>query len=170
MRALGLFADGFSHLLPSSPDDQVSPLAATGPFSLVGNLLANLVSLAALDAEGLSQATSAATTRSAGHSAGLLAAVVATARGRDGLVDIRTAADAARIAAIMGAHAARHPWAVSDSAVAAALAGDELAGTPMVAISGPRTERLAAILAGVGAQDADHHRRRQRPEPAHPGR
>ncbi len=153
VRALGLFADGFSHLLPSSPDDQISALAATGPYSLVGNLLTNLVSLAALDAEGLSRVTSAPTTRSAGHSAGLLAAVVATARGRDGLVDIRTAADAARIAAIMGAHAARHPWAVSDSAVAAALAGDELAGTPMVAISGPRTERLAAILAGAGAQD-----------------
>ena len=153
VRSLGLFADGFSHLLPSSPEDPISPVAATGPFSLVGNLLTNLVCLAALDAEGLRPATTAPTTRSAGHSAGLLAAVVATARGRDGLVPVRVAADAARIAAVMGAYAARHPWAVSDSAVAAALAGDETAGTPMVAISGPRTARLAAILAAVGAQD-----------------
>ena len=153
VRSLGLFADGFSHLLPSSPDDPVSPVAATGPFSLVGNLLTNLVCLAALEAEGLKPATTAPTTRSAGHSAGLLAAVVATARGRDGLVPVRVAADAARIAAIMGAYAARHPWAVSDSAVAAALVGDETAGTPMVAISGPRTARLAAILAAVGAQE-----------------
>ncbi len=153
VRSLGLFADGFSHLLPSSPEDPISPVAATGPFSLVGNLLTNLVCLAALDSEGLRPATTAPTTRSAGHSAGLLAAVVATARGRDGLVPVRIAADAARIAAVMGAYAARHPWAVSDSAVAAALAGDETAGTPMVAISGPRTARLAAILAAVGAQD-----------------
>ncbi len=153
VRGLGLFADGFSHLLPSSPDEPISPVAATGPFSLVGNLLTNLVCLAALDAEGLRTATTAPTTRSAGHSAGLLAAVVATARGRDGLVPVQVAADAARIAAVMGAYAARHPWAVSDSAVAAALAGDETAGTPMVAISGPRTARLAAILAGVGAQE-----------------
>ncbi len=153
VRSLGLFADGFSHLLPSSPEDPISPVAATGPFSLVGNLLTNLVCLAALDGEGLRPATTAPTTRSAGHSAGLLAAVVATARGRDGLVPVRVAADAARIAAVMGACAARHPWAVSDSAVAAALAGDEAAGTPMVAISGPRTARLSAILAGVGAQE-----------------
>ncbi len=153
VRSLGLFADGFSHLLPSSPDDPISPLAATGPFSLVGNLLTNLVCLAALDSEGLRAASTAASTRSAGHSAGLLAAVVATARGRDGLVPVGVASDAARIAAIMGAYAARHPWAVSDSAVAAALAGEETAGTPMVAISGPRTARLAAILAGVGADE-----------------
>ena len=153
VRSLGLFADGFSHLLPTGPDDPISPVAATGPFSLVGNLLTNLVCLAALDAEGLRPASTAPTTRSAGHSAGLLAAVVATARDRDGLVPVRVAADAARIAAIMGAYASRHPWAVSDSAVAAALAGDETAGTPMVAISGPRTARLAGILAGVGADE-----------------
>lgn len=153
VRSLGLFADGFSHLLPSGPDEPISPLAATGPFSLVGNLLTNLVSLAALDAEGLRAASTAATTRSAGHSAGLLAAVVATARGRDGLVPVRVAADAARIAAIVGAHASRHAWAVSDSAVAAALAGEETAGTPMVAVSGPRTARLARILADVGADE-----------------
>ncbi|HYN57887.1 MAG TPA: fatty acid synthase subunit beta domain-containing protein [Motilibacterales bacterium] len=151
VRALGLFADGFSPLLPTSPEAPIGPVAATGPFSLVGNLLTNLVALAALDDEGLRAASTAASTRSAGHSAGLLAAVVATARGRDGLVPVAVAADAARIAAIMGAQAARHPWAVSDSAVAAALAGEESAGTPMVAISGPRTARLAAILAGIGA-------------------
>ena len=33
VRSLGLFADGFSHLLPSSPEDPISPVAATGPFS-----------------------------------------------------------------------------------------------------------------------------------------
>jgi fatty acid synthase len=153
VRSMGLFADGFSHLLPSGPDDPVSPVAATGPFALVGNLLTNLVCLAALDLDGLHPATTASTTRFAGHSAGLLAAAVATARGRDGLVPVRIATDAARIAAVMGAHAARHPWAVSDSAVSAALAGSESAGTPMVAISGPRTGRLTAILAGSGAQE-----------------
>ena len=154
VRSLGLFADGFSHLLPDGVDDPISPLAATGPFSLVGNLVTNLVCLAALDGEGLHRATSAPTTRSAGHSAGLLAAVVATARGTDGLVPVGVASDAARIAAVMGAHAARHPWSVSDSAVVAALAGVESAGTPMVAISGPRTARLAGIIEAAGANDS----------------
>ena len=132
----------------------ISPRAATGPFSLVGNLLTNLVSLAALDGEGLQPGHPAldhpvrGPQRRAAGRRGRHRARHATGWSRSGV-----AADAARIAAIMGAHAARHPWSVSDSAVAAALAGDEFAGTPMVAISGPRTERLAAILAGVGGQD-----------------
>ena len=52
VRSLGLFADGFSHLLPSSPEDPISPVAATGPFSLVGNLLTNLVCLAGAGRRG----------------------------------------------------------------------------------------------------------------------
>ncbi len=153
VRNLGLFADGFSHLVPSGPDDPLGPIVATGPYALVGNLLTNLVSLAGLDSEGLHVASTAPTTRSAGHSAGLLAAVVATARTANGLVAVRVAADAAKVAAVMGAHAARNPYSVSDSAVSAALAGAESAGTPMVAISGPRTSRLTQILAGVGAEE-----------------
>ena len=41
VRALGVFADGFSGLVRTGPDS-VSPLAATAPATLVGNLLANL--------------------------------------------------------------------------------------------------------------------------------
>ncbi len=151
VRALGLFPDGFSNLLPDGTDSPVPAVAATGPNALVGNLLVNLVGLATLADDGLHPAITSAGTRAAGHSAGLLAAVVATAVGRDGLVDIEVAADAARIAAIMGAHAARHPWSVSDSALACALDGDESAATPMVAVSGPRTARLAEILAQSAA-------------------
>ncbi len=147
VRALGLFGDGFSHLLPDGTDAPVRAEAATAAHALVGNLLVNLIGLATLSDDGLAPAIAAPRTRAAGHSAGLMAAVVATAAGRHGLVDIEVAADAARIAAIMGAHAARHPWSVSDSAIVAALAGDESAGTPMVAVSGPRTARLRQILA-----------------------
>lgn len=147
VRALGLFSDGFSRLVHTTADAPVSPVASTGPFNLVGNLLTNLVSLAALDREGLHQASTLPSTHAAGHSAGLLAAwVAAAARGQDGLVPVDVAADAARVAAIMGVHAARHPWAVSDSVISAALASDEDAHTPMVAIAGPRTPKLRAIL------------------------
>ncbi|MGB7979466.1 MAG: hypothetical protein WCF36_01595, partial [Candidatus Nanopelagicales bacterium] len=83
VRALGLFPDGFSHLLPDGPtatgraEAPARPLAATAPYALVGNLLVNLVGLATLDADGLAPAMAAGRTRAAGHSAGLLAAVVA---------------------------------------------------------------------------------------------
>ena len=152
VRALGVFADGFSGLVRTGPDS-VSPLAATAPATLVGNLLANLAGLAALEAEGLSLHPAHGSLRAAGHSAGLLAGwVAASERGADGLVPVAAAAQAAKVAAILGVHAARHPWAVSDSAIREALAGDEHAATPMVAVSGPRTNRLAAILA---ARDDD---------------
>ncbi len=150
VRALGLFPDGFSHLVDPDADPQadIDPVAATAPFTLVGNLLTNLVSLAALEAEGLATGPAAVTAglRAAGHSSGLLAAWVAAAPREAGLLPVRSAADAARIAALAGAHTARHPWAVSATAVAEALAGEESAATPMVAVSGPRTARLRAVL------------------------
>ena len=147
VRALGLFSDGFSTLVHASEDAPVSPVASTGPFNLVGNLLTNLAWLQSLEAEGLAPACAVPSTRAAGHSAGLLAAwVAATERGADRLVPVEVAADAARIAAVMGVHAARHPWSVSDSVITAALASDETARTPMVAISGPRSARLRGIL------------------------
>jgi fatty acid synthase len=148
VRALGWFPDGFAGQLATGSDGEVSPRAAAGPFALVGNLLANLAGLAGLEEDGL---VLPAGTRAAGHSAGLLAAWVAAApRAEDGSVPVPVAADAAKIAALMGVHAARHPWTVSDGAVASALASDESARTPMVAISGPRTARLTGALAASG--------------------
>jgi fatty acid synthase len=156
VRSTGAFADGFARLVHTTAEAPISPLASTGSFNLVGNLITNLVCLQALEAEGLAPALDQPGTTASGHSAGLLAAWVAgTARDSDGRIPVSVAADAARVAAVMGLHASRHPWAVSDSTIAAALAADEEAHTPMVAISGPRTQRLSEVL-GELAQRTGH--------------
>ncbi|HEX6888530.1 MAG TPA: fatty acid synthase subunit beta domain-containing protein, partial [Candidatus Nanopelagicales bacterium] len=154
--ALGAFPDGFTAVArPVGEPSVVSAArAASAPFTILGALLADLAWLQALEAEGLGRVLDQPATTWAGHSAGVLAAWVAAGeRDAAGLVPVDRAVAAARVAAVMGVHAGRHPWSAPVAALEAALAGDEDAATPMVAVSGPRTGRLEALL----AQLADVH-------------
>lgn len=148
LRSLGQFADGFAPLVAAgAPAD---PRAGAGPALLVGSILVNTVSVMALEADGLAGWVDRPGAVVAGHSAGQLAArLVAGRRDPSGMVRVDDAARGAKLALFAAALTARHPWAVSQAAVAAAMAGDEDAVVPVVAVSGPRTARLTALLADL---------------------
>jgi fatty acid synthase len=149
VQAMGAFPDGFTPVaLPADAEVAAADVRpASAPFALVGAVLADLVALQALEADGLAPVLAARRTVLVGHSAGLLAGWVAAGeRDGDGLVPVGTAVQAACIAALAGVHAARHPWSVADAALGDALAGTQEAATPMMVLTGPRRARLGALL------------------------
>ena len=148
LRLFGQFADGFAPLVAAA--EPADPRAGSGPALLVGSILVNSVSVMTLEADGLAGWADLPGAVVAGHSAGQMAARLAAGR-RDaaGLIPVQDAVRLAQVAVVGGARTARHPWAVPQSAVAAALAGDDQAPVPVVAITGPRTARLSALLADL---------------------
>ena len=172
VRSLGLFADGFSHLLPSSPDDPISPLAATGSVLPGGQPPDEPRVPGRAGRRGPARRPSTA----ADHPLRRPQRRAAGRRGGDGARARRARARPAWPPMPRGSPPS---WAPTPPGTRGRCPtrpsplpsrARRPPARPMVAISGPRTARLAAILAGVGAARADRHRRRQRPDPAHPGR
>jgi fatty acid synthase len=127
------------------PDDgELSALA----LSMPGVLLTQLLAYRETWEDGLHAAVAAGSVRSVtGHSGGIVAAG-AVAADPDGLECDDVVADAFRLALLIGHLVGTCDAAVGADVLAAAVAGDLDAPTPMAAVHGVRVDRLAEALAG----------------------
>ncbi|MDA9913230.1 DUF1729 domain-containing protein, partial [Candidatus Nanopelagicales bacterium] len=135
-----------------SADRQADPLDALAPRALPGTLLASLTAFQGLLDSGVGAVADltvgADSTTCTGHSAGLLAAWVAGQSAPIGRVTPEVAADALKLATMMGIAAQRSTHALSTTDMTGLQNGASDKAV-MVSVSGPRLAQLQPLIAQV---------------------
>ncbi|MCH9817171.1 MAG: DUF1729 domain-containing protein, partial [Actinomycetia bacterium] len=130
-----------------------TPLDMMAPRALPGTLFASLIAFQGLLAGGLAEVADLAAESDkaicTGHSAGLLAAWVAGQSAPIGEVPPALAADALKLATMMGATAQRSPGALGNTTIAKLQDGSAQDGAVMVSVVGPRLSQLQPEIAHV---------------------